>query len=111
MLSGAPYQPSIAISTALCGFIVRIISRTCWSEATKRGHSSFASFGTFVRPADGETLITEGKEQNCLYLILSGVLHVVSTWRDAGAPPLQNTVVVHNFRLSAAGDRVTACVQ
>jgi CRP/FNR family cyclic AMP-dependent transcriptional regulator len=44
-------------------------------------HREFlASFGQFVRPSphDGETLIEEGKPQPNLYLILSGMLHVVS---------------------------------
>jgi CRP-like cAMP-binding protein len=42
-------------------------------------HREFlASFGKFVRPHDGDALIEEGKGQHYLYLILSGVLHVVS---------------------------------
>jgi CRP/FNR family cyclic AMP-dependent transcriptional regulator len=42
-------------------------------------HREFlASFGKFVRPHDGEALIEEGKPQHNLYLILSGMLHVVS---------------------------------
>ncbi|WP_035615980.1 cyclic nucleotide-binding domain-containing protein [Haloferula sp. BvORR071] len=41
-------------------------------------HREFlASFGSFVRPHSGEALIEEGKEQENLYLIISGVLHVV----------------------------------
>jgi len=38
----------------------------------------FASFGSFVRPKTGEALIEEGKDQGNLYLILSGLLHVVA---------------------------------
>jgi CRP-like cAMP-binding protein len=42
-------------------------------------HREFlASFGKFVRPHDGEALIEEDKPQPNLYLILSGMLHVVS---------------------------------
>lgn len=42
-------------------------------------HRAFlASFGKFVRPHDGETLIHEDKPQHSLFLILSGMLHVVS---------------------------------
>lgn len=41
-------------------------------------HRGFlASFGSFVRPKNGEAVIGEGTDQNCLYLILAGVLHVV----------------------------------
>ncbi|MBC8127932.1 MAG: Crp/Fnr family transcriptional regulator [Gloeobacteraceae cyanobacterium ES-bin-144] len=43
-------------------------------------HRAFlASFGKFVRPENGETVIEEGHAQTSLYLILSGVLHVVTT--------------------------------
>lgn len=42
-------------------------------------HREFlASFGKFVRPKNGEIVIEEGAAQNCLYLILSGMLHVVT---------------------------------
>ena len=42
-------------------------------------HRAFlASFGSFVRPQSGDALIEEGKEQDNLYLILSGLLHVVA---------------------------------
>jgi CRP-like cAMP-binding protein len=42
-------------------------------------HREFlASYGCFVRPANGEFLIEEGKPQNSLYLVLSGMLHVVT---------------------------------
>lgn len=44
-------------------------------------HREFlASFGKFIRPSpdDGATVIEEGKPQPNLYLILTGVLHVVS---------------------------------
>lgn len=42
-------------------------------------HRAFlASFGKFVRPGNGDTLIEEGMAQGSLYLILSGMLHVVS---------------------------------
>lgn len=42
-------------------------------------HREFlASFGSFVRPTTGDILIEEGKPQGNLYLILSGLLHVVA---------------------------------
>lgn len=42
-------------------------------------HRAFlASYGRFVRPGSGEFLIEEGKSQNSLYLVLSGMLHVVT---------------------------------
>lgn len=42
-------------------------------------HRAFlASYGRFVRPISGEILIEEGKSQNSLYLVLSGMLHVVT---------------------------------
>ena len=41
-------------------------------------HREFlASFGSFVRPKNGETVIAEGTEQDCLHHILAGMLHVV----------------------------------
>jgi CRP-like cAMP-binding protein len=45
-------------------------------DASHRGF--LASFGRFVRPHNGDVLIDEGKEQQSLYLILSGLLHVVA---------------------------------
>jgi len=45
-------------------------------------HRAFlASFGSFVRPGSGDVLIEEGKSQENLYLVLTGMLHVVN---DAG---------------------------
>lgn len=41
-------------------------------------HREFlASFGEFLRPKNGEAVIEEGTAQNCLHLILTGMLHVV----------------------------------
>jgi len=45
-------------------------------DASHRGF--LASFGRFVRPHQGDVLIEEGKSQHSLYLILSGLLHVVA---------------------------------
>lgn len=43
-------------------------------------HREFlTSFGKFIRPKNGEVVIEEGAAQNCLYLILSGTLHVVTS--------------------------------
>lgn len=38
-----------------------------------------ASYGRFVRPASGEVLIEQGKPQDSLYLILTGLVHVTAT--------------------------------
>ncbi len=41
-------------------------------------HREFlTSFGEFIRPKNGETVIEEGSAQSCLHLILSGMLHVI----------------------------------
>jgi CRP-like cAMP-binding protein len=46
-------------------------------------HREFlASFGKFIRPKNGETVIEEGAAQDCLFLILSGMLHVVTEAAD-----------------------------
>ncbi len=46
-------------------------------------HREFlASFGEFIRPKNGETVIEEGTAQNCLHLILTGMLHVVVAGAD-----------------------------
>ena len=43
-------------------------------------HRAFlACFGKFLRPAAGEVLIEEGDEQESLYVILSGTLHIVAS--------------------------------
>ena len=47
------------------------------NEVASSHREFLASFGRFVRPKNGETVIEEGAEQNCLYLILTGMLHVV----------------------------------
>lgn len=42
-------------------------------------HRAFlASYGKFVRPANGEYLIHEEKPQDSLFLVLSGLLHVIT---------------------------------
>ncbi len=42
-------------------------------------HRSFlACFGKYLRPAEGDTVIIEGEIQDTLYVILSGMLHVVT---------------------------------
>ncbi|MEO5914038.1 MAG: cyclic nucleotide-binding domain-containing protein [Luteolibacter sp.] len=42
-------------------------------------HREFlTSFGSFLRPENGDVFIEEGAAQNCLHLILSGMLHVVT---------------------------------
>lgn len=48
------------------------------SEVDASHRAFLASFGSFVRPHAGEALIEEGKAQGNLYLILSGMLHVVA---------------------------------
>jgi len=49
------------------------------SEVDASHREFLASFGSFVRPHSGESLIEEGKAQENLYLIISGVLHVVAS--------------------------------
>jgi CRP/FNR family cyclic AMP-dependent transcriptional regulator len=48
------------------------------SDLDESHRAYLASFGSFVRPHSGEALIEEGKAQENLYLILSGLLHVVA---------------------------------
>ncbi len=48
------------------------------SEVDPSHREFLASFGEFIRPANGETVIAEGKPQIYLHLILSGMLHVTS---------------------------------
>lgn len=46
-------------------------------------HRAFlACFGRFLRPEDGECLITEGERQESLFVILAGSVHIVSTAED-----------------------------
>jgi CRP/FNR family cyclic AMP-dependent transcriptional regulator len=46
-------------------------------------HRAFlAGFGSFVRPHNGEFLIEEGSSHHNLYLVLSGLLHVVASAAD-----------------------------
>lgn len=51
-------------------------------------HRAFlASYGKFIRPDSGDTVISQGEPQDNLYLIISGKLHVVY---DSGSDrPLQ----------------------
>lgn len=44
-----------------------------------------ASFGKFIRPHSGESVIGQGQAQDHLHLVLSGILHVVV---DGGDKPL-----------------------
>jgi CRP/FNR family cyclic AMP-dependent transcriptional regulator len=48
------------------------------SEVDPSHREFLASFGGFIRPTNGETIIEEGKPQVYLHLILSGMLHVTS---------------------------------
>jgi CRP-like cAMP-binding protein len=52
------------------------------SEVSQEHRSFIRSFGKFLRPGDGEVVITEGKPQDTLNLIFSGTLHVTSTSGD-----------------------------
>lgn len=46
-------------------------------------HRAFlACFGKFLRLQSGETLIREGDCQESLYVMLSGILHVISSAKD-----------------------------
>lgn len=48
------------------------------SEVDSSHRGFLASYGEFIRPANGGTVIEEGATQNCLHLVLSGMLHVVT---------------------------------
>ena len=52
------------------------------SEVSQEHRAFLTSFGKFLRPADGDIIITEGKPQDTLNLVLSGTLHVTSTSGD-----------------------------
>jgi CRP/FNR family cyclic AMP-dependent transcriptional regulator len=46
-------------------------------------HLAFlASYGKFVRPTDGDTIIEQGKGQDSRYIVLSGLVHVTATAGD-----------------------------
>lgn len=49
------------------------------SEVDASHREFLASFGSFVRPHNGESLIEQDKAQENLYLIISGMLHVVAS--------------------------------
>lgn len=48
------------------------------AETTSEQRSFLACFGQYHRPKEGDILITEGRPQDSLYVILSGKLHIVS---------------------------------
>ena len=52
------------------------------SELSAEHREFLACFGRFLRPENGEILIQEGACQECLYVILSGVLHIVASSGD-----------------------------
>jgi len=47
------------------------------AEVSPEHRAFLACFGKFLRPQNGEVLITEGERQNSLYVILSGTQHIV----------------------------------
>ena len=49
------------------------------SEVSQEHRQFLTSFGRFVRPTDGERVITEGEAQDTLYLVIQGTLHVTSS--------------------------------
>lgn len=50
-------------------------------------HLSFLScYGMYLRPQEGETIITEGADQESLYVILAGKLHIVGN--NSGDRPI-----------------------
>lgn len=48
------------------------------SEVDSSHRAFLASYGRFVRPSEGEHLIEENTPQHNLFLVISGLLHVVS---------------------------------
>jgi CRP-like cAMP-binding protein len=64
-------NPPIPIAELPCvGFL---------SEVSSEHRSFLACFGKFVRPKTGDILIAEGDRQESLYVILSGIQHIVSS--------------------------------
>src|SRR6187431_3017596 len=62
--------PSPATELPAVGFLTEVSSE----------HRAFlACFGKFLRPENGEVLISEGDAQESLYVILSGTLHIVAS--------------------------------
>jgi CRP-like cAMP-binding protein len=49
------------------------------AELSSDDRAFLAIYGKYLRPSDGETLITEGEAQDSLYVILSGKLHIVTS--------------------------------
>ena len=49
------------------------------AEVSSEHRAFLACFGRFLRPAAGDVLIEEGDPQDSLYIILSGILHIVSS--------------------------------
>ena len=49
------------------------------AEVSSEHRSFLACFGRFLRPNSGDVLIQEGDSQEALYVILSGILHIVAT--------------------------------
>ena len=49
------------------------------SDVSSEHRAFLACFGKFLRPAAGDVLIEEGDEQESLYVILSGTLHIVAS--------------------------------
>ena len=49
------------------------------SDVSPEHREFLACFGKFLRPENGDVLISEGDSQESLYLILSGSLHIVAS--------------------------------
>lgn len=52
------------------------------SEVSTEHRAFLACFGRFLRPQAGDVLIKEGDDQESLYMILTGTLHIVSSGAD-----------------------------
>ena len=48
------------------------------AEISAEHRAFLACFGRFLRPNNGDVLIQAGERQDCLYIILSGTLHIVA---------------------------------
>lgn len=48
------------------------------SDVSEEHRAFLTSFGKFLRPADGDAIISENHPQDSLNLILTGTLHVIS---------------------------------
>jgi CRP/FNR family cyclic AMP-dependent transcriptional regulator len=52
------------------------------ADVTSEHRAFLACFGRFLRPNSGDVLIKQGEPQESLYMILAGILHIISDVDD-----------------------------